>query len=791
MRHSSEANQMATAGNNGNDLLTVMDGDLNTFHGSTSEGGIAGDEEHVTEVYLSVLWCGGQLGIALYDTDKYFIYFMPDTPETDDLKLFTKVIEEIHPTCILTSAKQDRSMSDFLKKLGNGQHRRNEKPEIAMFPNVDFGIRLFISKRRLIKGHFSLHPDACSADFKILSFSSLIGYDCLVQVRALGGLLKFLERRRVGVELEDNSVGVPIFAFKKYVINNIIHMDQDTYCVLQIFKKETHPSVYKMATGLKEGLSLFGIMNRCKSMWGEKLMRLWFMRPTRSLKELNKRLDVIQFFTLPRNYETVQTLQECLKNIKNVPSILKRMTLSHTKVNDWQALYKTVYNAVCIGDMCRSLPQSVELFRNISLSFTDDLHYIASLISKVVDFEGSVTENRFIVKPNVDPLIDEKKRKLMGLSDFLTDVARKELENLDSHIPSCTVIYIPLIGFLLSFPRLPDMVDRESFEMNGLDFMFLFEERLHYRSARTKELDTIFGDLHCDIRDQETVVMHQLQAKILEKSKVLFDVIDCVAQLDCLIAMAVLAREGSYTRPRLTEKNIIDIKDGRHPLMELCTRTFVPNPIVSGPEYGKIKILTGPNSCGKSVYLKEVGLIIFMALIGSYVPAVEAEIGMLDGIYTRIQSRESVSVGLSTFMIDLNQVANAVNNATDRSVVLIDEFGKGTNTVDGLALTAAILKHWIKQGPGCPHVFLSTNFHSILQLNLLPDCSLVRYLTLESVQDGEDLVFFYQLKEGVSFFSHAANIAALAGMPSKVIQRGMEVKNLIVLKVVEYLVDVY
>ncbi|XP_069491252.1 mutS protein homolog 5 isoform X2 [Ambystoma mexicanum] len=621
-------------------------------------------------------------------------------------------------------------------------------------------------------------PSHLTETERILYLSSVIPFDSPTMVRALGGLLKFLERRRIGVELEDLTVGVPILAFKKFSLTHIVNMDKDTYCVLQIFKTEVHPSVYKLASGLKEGFSLYGIMNRCRSRWGEKLMRLWFMRPTRNLKELNTRLDVIQFFMLARNYEVVQTLQDCLRNIKNVPLILKRMTVSHSKVNDWQALYKTVYSAVGIRDTCRSLSQSIELFARVAHAFTNDLNYIASLISKVVDFEESLTENRFTVKPGIDPAIDEKKRKLMGLSDFLTEVARKELDNLDSRIPTCCVIYIPLIGFLLSIPRLPTMVDKSDFEIEGLDFMFLSEDRLHYRSARTKELDAMLGDLHCEIRDHETLIMHQLQAKILEKSQVLYEVIEYAGQLDVLLAMAVMARENGYCRPKFTQRNSIHIKDGRHPLMELCTRTFVPNNVDSLEENSRIKILTGPNSCGKSVYLKQVGLIVFMAMVGSYVPATEAEIGPLDGIYTRIHSRESVSLGLSTFMIDLNQVASAVNSATKNSLVLIDEFGKGTNTVDGLSLLAAVVRHWMKMGPSSPHVYVSTNFHSLVQLKLLPDSPLVQHLTLETYQDGEELVFFYQLKEGVATASHAANIAALAGMPAKVIKRGVEVSEL-------------
>ncbi|XP_039738938.1 mutS protein homolog 5 isoform X1 [Pteropus medius] len=736
------------------------------------------DAEEQAEIHLCVLWNSGYLGIAYYDTSDYTIHFMPDAPDHESLKLLQRVLDEINPQSVVTSAKQDENMTQFLEKLASQEHREPKRPEIIFLPNVDFGLE--ISKQRLLSGNYSFIPDSMTTTEKILFLSSIIPFDCLLTVRALGGLLKFMGRRRIGVELEDYNVSVPILGFKKFVLAHLVSIDQDTYSVLQIFKSESHPSVYKVASGLKEGLSLFGILNRCRCKWGEKLLRLWFTRPTQDLGELNSRLDVIQFFLLPQNLEMAQTLHRLLGHIKNVPLILKRMKLSHTKVSDWQILYKTVYSALGLRDACRSLPQSIQLFRDIAQEFSDDLHHIARLIGKVVDFEGSHAANHFTVLPNIDPEVDEKKRRLMGLPSFLTEVAWKELDNLDSRIPSCSVIYIPLIGFLLSIPRLPFMVEASDFEIEGLDFMFLLEGKLHYRSAQTKELDALLGDLHCDIRDQETLLMYQLQCQVLARAAVLTRVLDLASRLDVLLAFASAARDYGYSRPHYSPQLLgVRIQNGRHPLMELCARTFVPNSAECGGDKGRVKVITGPNSSGKSIYLKQVGLITFMALVGSFVPAEEAEIGAVDAIFTRIHSCESISLGLSTFMIDLNQVAKAVNNATEQSLVLIDEFGKGTNTVDGLALLAAVLRHWLALGPMCPHIFVTTNFLSLIQLQLLPQGPLVQYLTMETCEDGNDLIFFYQVCEGVANASHASHTAAQARLPDKLIARGKEVSDLI------------
>uniref|UniRef100_A0A8P4K450 MutS protein homolog 5 n=1 Tax=Dicentrarchus labrax TaxID=13489 RepID=A0A8P4K450_DICLA len=745
--------------------------------GASGPPGIIGDEEEEDDspaVLLSVVVQHGQIGLCFYDSKDSSVHYMIDTSDNYELHLLARVIQEVCPHVIITSAKQERCMTRFLQQLGSNPDYR---PEVVTYPYVDFGLE--VGKQRLLSAHLPFLPASISERDKMSYLSSCISFDSPLMLRAMGALLKCLDRRRVGVELEDSSVGVPILQFHAYTLKGIVCIDRDTYSVLQIFKSELHPSVYKLHSGEKEGLSLYGILNRCRCKFGSKLLRQWFLRPTQDLAVLHRRQEVIRFFTSPRNSDTLSTLQSSLRNISNIPTLLRRMSLSHTKVTDWQSLYKTVYNAVFIRDTVRHLPQSIQLFRDISEGFSDDLHYVASLISRVVDFETSLAENRFTIKTNVDPAIDEKKRRMMGLSDFLTDVARKELEHLDARIPSCCVIYIPLIGFLLSVPRLPSMLEKEDFEIEGLDFMFLSEDRLHYRSQRTKELDDLLGDLHCDIRDMEMAVMAQLQNTVLERSASLYKILDLTAELDCLMALSSASQEYGYTSPKLTNHRKITVIEGRHPLLELCSPVFVANSFQSSESQGRVKIITGPNSSGKSIYLKQVGLIVFMALIGSDVPAKEAEIGLVDGIFTRMQSRESVSVGLSTFMIDLNQMAQALNSSTGNSLVLIDEFGKGTNTVDGLSLLAASISHWLRKAPmDVPHVLLATNFHSLLQLGLLPSSGLLSLLTLETAVDGDELVFLYQLKEGICQSSYAANIATLAGLPISLVQRGVEVSEL-------------
>ncbi|XP_077455319.1 mutS protein homolog 5 [Stigmatopora argus] len=732
------------------------------------------EEEDPNEILLSVLAEHGQVGLCFYDSKDSSVHYMLDTPDNDELHLLARVIQEIYPQVIITSAKQERCMTRFLLHLGSNPEY---KPEVVIYPYLDFGLEL--GKMRLLSAHLPFLPASISEGDKMAYLSSCISFDSPLMLRTVGALLKCLDRRRVGVQLEDTSVAVPILNFSSYTLKGVVYIDKEAFRVLQIFKSENHPSVYKLHSGEKEGLSLYGILNCCSCRFGSKLLRQWFLRPTLDLAVLLRRQQVIRFFTSPRNSDSLNTLRTSLRSIRNIPTLLRRMSLAQTKVTDWQGIFKTVYNAVCIRDTVRHFPRSIHLFREISEGFTDDLQHVASLISRVVDFESSVAENRFTIKPNVHEEIDEKKRRLVGLSGFLTNIAREELDQLDDRIPSCSVIYIPLIGFLLCVPRQPDMVVKEDFELQGLEFMFLSDNRLHYRTQRTKDLDNLLGDLHCEIRDMETAVMTQLQDAILERSAVLYKVLDLAAELDCLLALSKASLEYGYTSPKLVSHKTILIDQGRHPLFEVCSLMFVANSFESLESHGRIKIITGPNSSGKSIYLKQVALIVFMALIGSNVPAKLAEIGPVDAIFTCLPGRESVSLGLSTFMTDLKQMSQTINSSTGNSLILIDEFGKGTNTVDGLSLLAAIISHWLKKAPtDVPHVLLATNFHSLLQLGLLPTSSMLSLLTLETTVDGEELVFLYQLKPGICQSSYAANVARLAGLPHNIVQRGVDVSEL-------------
>nr|XP_047123361.1 mutS protein homolog 5 isoform X2 [Hydra vulgaris] len=729
-------------------------------------------DDALEQIFLSVIMIGSRLGAAYYNSATSIIYMIPDVIETQDLLFLHNLLSQVKPCLIVTSSKQKESFIDFLKNKQD--HSNEEKFKLEILPSNFFAFES--CKRRIlaINGLSGLSGSS-DDDQRIIYFSSILSFDNTSMVSATGSLLKYLDQSRNGIELEV-GVQTPILFLKTVTISNLILIEDHVFSALQIFHKELHPSVYKSGSCAKEGLSLFGIMNRTKSQQGSALLRDWFLQPSNDISLIQNRLKAVAFFFNSRNVEIVVALQDALKNTKNILRILSKMKTTSISLNDWQTLYKTLFNAVCIADICKQLPQDIGVVNKICETFTDKLLHIANLMKQIIDFEESLYVNHFVVKEGVDSQLDEKKRTFDGIPYLMTQVAHKELNRLTESITKCSVTYLPQLGYLLNIPLTDEMKLSRNYEIDeNLEFKFATDESVYYKSSGTEELDLKVGDIQCEIRDHETTIMHRLQDVILEHTGTLINVVEVSAELDCILALTSAAKEFNFVCPEIAndEENVTDIKGGRHPLQEMCVNQFVVNDTKISQSEGKMIILTGPNASGKSVYMKQVGIIVYLVHIGSFVPADSALISIKDGIYTRIHSQESVSIPLSTFMIDLNQISVAVNRATQKSLVIIDEFGKGTASIDGVALLSSTLLYWLQDEINCPSILVSTHFHSIKQL--LPSSPIIKYQTMEVIENDGDLIFLYHLKDGYANYSYACYTARSAGIPEDLICRTLKV----------------
>jgi DNA mismatch repair protein MSH5 len=416
------------------------------------------------------------------------------------------------------------------------------------------------------------------------------------------------------------------------------------------------------------------------------------------------------------------------------------------------------------------------------------------------------------------------KRTYDGLGDFLSEIATQLSSEVPEwarkYIENCT--FFPQLGFLTVVPLDPQ-TGKGKYEGEGMD-IDVWEKRFcsdgmgYYKNKRMRETDEYFGDMYgmicgtyshnahrfpllIKIQDKEIEITHALAVKTLEHEALLISASDICGELDSLVALARGAQEHRLVPAKMTMENIIDIKGGRHPLQELTVASYVANDAFiqggrglkapSGSdsadsqaeldadivEEPSLLMMTGPNYSGKSVYLKQIALIVYMAHLGSFVPAESATIGITDKILTRIATRESISKAQSAFMIDLQQIALAMTLATNRSLIIIDEFGKGTNSYDGAGLACGVFEYFLSFGPERPKVLGATHFHEIFESGQFNGRPEIAFGHMEVRVDDEtevvedQITYLYNFVPGRSTSSFGTCCAAMNGIDPAIIER--------------------
>ena len=423
------------------------------------------------------------------------------------------------------------------------------------------------------------------------------------------------------------------------------------------------------------------------------------------------------------------------------------------------------------------------------------------------------------IRYGVSEALDEMKELYYGLPDLLRRVQIHEVSRLPlalQHLAhsSWSVVYVPQVGFLLQVEGsllgadvlevLPDIQLALPHSVSGGTDA---GPAACYYTDTTRHLSERYGDVLPKIRDHETMICNNLAQKLIEYGGAVRAATDAASELDCLLSLAEVAVEMHLVRPTLSEENVLEIRGGRHLLAEAVISCgggsgggYIPNDTVMGPNSSRIHIITGPNLSGKSCYAKQVAIIVFLAHVGCFVPADAATIGLTDRIFTRVVTRESGAVPQSSFMIDLSQVAAMLRLATSRSLLIVDEFGKGTLAADGVGLLCGALSH-LAARPCPPRVLLATHFTEVLNPQYLPRNEFLDFFTMSvTVADAsssdattttngkkfsssshtgnvskhdhdDDVVFLYRLTAGHVGLSFGVHCAALAGVQASVVDR--------------------
>ncbi|KAL2437052.1 MutS protein-like protein 5 [Exophiala dermatitidis] len=660
---------------------------------------------------------------------------------------------------------------------------------------------------------------------KLIQVSSWLDLHNRVSIGCMGAVIGYLQRRRSTQYQDDGfDTNLPwrVRRLEMFHLRDIMLVNTDTLMSLQIVQPESSPAAHKQcprSSVAKEPLSIHGLFQKnAKTPQGKVLLRQAFLRPSLDMEHIIKRLDIVSVFVRPDNDGACRKLTKNLSKIKNMRTtttlLQKGIDSGKQKYNAfksgvWASLLDFCYHTIEIADTLQEVLGADRLPLFVVASDVLDRHSLQRLgrmIYEIVDLDASTDQQRTVIKPGVNEQLDGIKIIYDDMEDMLTTKAVEISRSLPAGvIVDLEVTYLPHMGFhvgvLLDAATGQPVYDGRQL---GWQRTFNTEKMVYFKNAAMNELDEDLGDLYANICDLEIEIAYDLAQKVLEEAKLLVTASDICGELDCNLAFAHTARQYKMTRPRITEDNVIEIKGGRHLLQELTVPSFVPNDtfLVGGRGDGRgggrnhntttdgpsLLILTGPNYSGKSVYQKQVALAVYMAQVGSYVPADAATIGITDKIYTRITSRESVSSIGSAFMIDMQQIAMALNSCTRRSLIVVDEFGKGTDSCDGAGLAAGVLQHLSSLGPETPKALVATHFHEIFELGLFDTATNIAFAHMEVRVDerkgrheghsSTEVTHLYNLRPGRSDTSYGVQCAAQNGVPREVVERANELARL-------------
>lgn len=545
-------------------------------------------------------------------------------------------------------------------------------------------------------------------------------------------------------------------------ISRLNRLDKDNYVWLDRFTIRNLELLFAQYEG---GVPLIEVLDQTITPMGARLLRKWMVLPLKNKAQIEERLDTVEFF---RSDDTImQSLIQILKPVGDLERLVSKVAVRRINPREMVQLRRAL-------NQIEPLKQLLSESPNKALEkYTAQLNDCRFLIDKIAtelreDAPTQVNQGNMI-RTGVDEALDELHKIAFSGKDYLVDIQTREAER--TGIPSLKIAYNKVFGYYLEVSNAhKDKVPQEWIRKQTLvnaeryitEELKVYEEKILTAEGKIHEIEfRIFNDL--------VVTAGEFVTAIQENARV-------ISALDALLSFARVAKKNGYCRPVISESRVLNIKDGRHPVIEQQLppgELYVPNDLYLDDDQQQIIIITGPNMAGKSALLRQTALIVLMAQTGSFVPAASAEVGLVDKIFTRVGANDNLSRGESTFMVEMTETASILNNLGDRSLVIMDEIGRGTSTYDGVSIAWSIAEFLHNNQKLKPRTLFATHYHELN--NLTNDLQRIKNFNVSVKELNGKIVFLRKLKEGGSEHSFGIHVAQLAGMPQSVVLRANEI----------------
>ena len=542
-------------------------------------------------------------------------------------------------------------------------------------------------------------------------------------------------------------------------ITKIQNIPQDDYLMMDGFTLRNLEIIH---SNHSEGKSLLDIIDRTTTPMGGRLLRRRMILPLKSVNEINRRLSLIEFFNKEENLK--YNIHDLLKSISDLDRLLGKLAAERISPKE-------------LGNFRNSLI-SIEKIKELLLPYPDALAWITPLHShkELIDYlqnhlneELPVSINKGnVIKEGVSEELDRLRNLLYSGKSYLDEMCQRESER--TGISSLKIDFNNVFGYYIEVrnthkDKVPENWIRKQTLVNA--------ER--YITEELKEYESQILGAEEKIAQQEHLLYKKIEEQVLVHMDTIQNNSKTIAEIDCAVGLSELAIAENYTKPIINEDFTINIQEGRHPVIEKSLplgEKYIPNDIFLDRDTQQIMMVTGPNMSGKSAVLRQTAIICLLAQIGSFVPAKHAEIGVLDRIFTRVGASDNISAGESTFMVEMNESANILNNITERSLILLDEIGRGTSTYDGISIAWAIAEY-LHQHSTQPKTLFATHYHELNEMQ--NSFSRIKNYHIAIQENKNNVIFLRKLVAGGSEHSFGIYVAKLAGMPTKVVNRAKEI----------------